>query len=79
MTARTPLPAVDTLPAAAPPLDARIVTARSRAGRVMVTAVGVAGIAELSMTPRVAAHLIAHLADALAGLAGPESPPRDDW
>ncbi|WP_439572651.1 hypothetical protein [Phreatobacter sp.] len=66
------------LPGAVSPL-ARIVTARPHAGRVVVTAVGRDAVAELSLSPRVTAQLIAHLADALAGLAAPESPLRDDW
>jgi hypothetical protein len=79
MTSQPAAKAPPDLPAAEPPLDARIVTARGRAGRVMVTAVGVSGIAEMVMTPRVAAQLMGHLADALARLAAPESPPRDEW
>ena len=61
------------------PLDGRIATARPQAGRVLLTIVGLDGVAEVSLAPKVAAHLCAHVAEALARLAGPESPPRDDW
>lgn len=63
---------------AKPSLPVRIVMARGYAGRVVVTCVGLAGIAELDMSPRLAAALASSLAEALAGLASPESSPRDD-
>jgi hypothetical protein len=62
-----------------PPLPVRIALARGCAGRIVVTCVGLDGIAELDLSPRLAAALASELAEALARLAGPEIPPRDDW
>lgn len=64
---------------ARPPLPVTIAIARGASGRIIVSCAGLEGIAELDLSPRLAASLASHLAEALLALASPESPPHDDW